>query len=175
MAGRVTTQLIVEGVNRTRQMFNEVNRDLNVTNKALAASGKLLAGYLTFSALAAGVKAVANTADAYQAMNARLRLATGSQEEFNTALEELQRIAYNTGQPVEALVTLYGRISRPSRKRAAPSRISSRSPRPCRRRSACRAPLRSRLRTGWSSSARRWVLARCAGTSSTAWPNRRHA
>ncbi|HBO4546350.1 tape measure protein [Pseudomonas aeruginosa] len=113
MAGRVTTQLIVEGVNRTRQMFNEVNRDLNVTNKALAASGKLLAGYLTFSALAAGVKAVANTADAYQAMNARLRLATGSQEEFNTALEELQRIAYNTGQPVEALVTLYGRISRP--------------------------------------------------------------
>ncbi|EPW8850864.1 tape measure protein, partial [Pseudomonas aeruginosa] len=98
---------------RTRQMFNEVNRDLNVTNKALAASGKLLAGYLTFSALAAGVKAVANTADAYQAMNARLRLATGSQEEFNTALEELQRIAYNTGQPVEALITLYGRISRP--------------------------------------------------------------
>lgn len=128
-------------------MFNEVNRDLNVTNKALAASGKLLAGYLTFSALAAGVKAVANTADAYQAMNARLRLATGSQEEFNTALEELQRIAYNTGQPRRWLRCTGGSVA-PSRKRAAPSRISSRSPRPCRRRSACRAPLRSRLRTG---------------------------
>ena len=113
MAGKVLTQLIIEGVNKTRAMFNDVNKDLDLTNKALEKTGSLIAGALTVGALSAGVKAVASTADAYQAMNARLRLATGSQEEFNQAMQELQRIAYATGQPVEALVTLYGRISRP--------------------------------------------------------------
>ncbi|WP_425327676.1 tape measure protein [Pseudomonas nitroreducens] len=113
MAGRVSTQLIIEGVNKTRAMFSDVNKDLDLTNKALEKTGSLIAGAFTVGALAAGVKAVANTADAYKAMNARLRLATGSQEEFNRAMQELQRIAYATGQPVSALVTLYGRISRP--------------------------------------------------------------
>ncbi|WP_054911040.1 tape measure protein [Pseudomonas sp. NBRC 111135] len=113
MAGKVVTQLIIDGVNKTKAMFSDVNKDLDLTNKALAKTGSLIAGAFTVGALAAGVKAVANTADAYNAMNARLRLATGSQEEFNHAMQELQRIAYATGQPVEALVTLYGRISRP--------------------------------------------------------------
>ncbi len=113
MAGKVVTQLIIDGVNRTKALFNDVNKDLDLTNKALAKTGSLLAGAFTVGALAAGVKAVANTADAYNAMNARLRLATGSQEEFNKAMQELQRIAYATGQPIESLVTLYGRISRP--------------------------------------------------------------
>lgn len=115
MAGKVVTQLIIDGVNKTKAMFNDVNKDLDLTNKALSKTGSLLAGAFTVGALAAGVKAVANTADAYNAMNARLRLATGSQEEFNKAMQELQRIAYATGQPIEALVSLYGRISRPLR------------------------------------------------------------
>lgn len=113
MAGKVVTQLVIDGVNKTRAMFSDVNKDLDLTNKALAKTGSLIAGVFTVGALAAGVKAVASTADAYNAMNARLRLATGSQEEFNHAMQELQRIAYATGQPLESLVTLYGRISRP--------------------------------------------------------------
>lgn len=113
MAGKVVTQLIIDGVNKTKAMFNDVNKDLDLTNKALSKTGSLLAGAFTVGALSAGVKAVATTADAYNAMNARLRLATGSQDEFNKAMQELQRIAYATGQPIESLVTLYGRISRP--------------------------------------------------------------
>ena len=113
MAGKVLTQLVIEGVNQTRKMFTEVNKDLDVTNKALSKAGSLLAGAFTVGAATAGVKAVGSTADAYNAMNARLRLATASQQEFNRANEELQRIAYATGQPLEALISLYGRISRP--------------------------------------------------------------
>ncbi len=46
-------------------------------------------------------------------MNARLKLATGSQQEFNIASSELRRIADATQSPLESMVTLYGRISRP--------------------------------------------------------------
>ncbi|RMH96296.1 phage tail protein, partial [Stutzerimonas nitrititolerans] len=46
-------------------------------------------------------------------MNARLKLATSSQEEFNTAQTELRRIAVDTQTPLESLATLYQRISRP--------------------------------------------------------------
>lgn len=59
------------------------------------------------------VAAIAATADAYNLMNARLKLATSSQEEFNTAQQELQRIAAATASPVSALIGLYGRVSTP--------------------------------------------------------------
>ena len=113
MAGKVTTQLVIDGKNTSQKAFTEVNRDLGLLNKTLASTGKAIAGYLSFNALTSSIKAVANTADQFQLMNARLRLATGSQQEFNTASKELQRIAVDTGSPLESLVTLYGRISRP--------------------------------------------------------------
>ena len=113
MAGKVTTQLVIEGINRAKKAFTEVQKDLSNTESAASKAGKAVAGALSLGALAAGVKSVVDTADAWQLMNARLKLATGSQDEFNTAQKELQRIASATASPIESLVTLYGRISRP--------------------------------------------------------------
>lgn len=113
MAGRITTQLVIEGINRAKKAFTDVQKDLSNTESAASKAGKAVAGALSLGALAAGVKSVVDTADAWQLMNARLKLATGSQDEFNTAQKELQRIASATASPVESLVTLYGRISRP--------------------------------------------------------------
>jgi tape measure domain-containing protein len=111
--GRVTTQLVIQGKNDSAQAFNEVQGDLKRLNSTLESTGKRIAGALSFGLLAGAIKSVAQTADAYQLMNARLKLATGSQQEFNTAQSELQRIALATGSPVSSLVDLYGRISRP--------------------------------------------------------------
>ena len=113
MAGKVTTQLVIEGINRAKKAFADVQKDLSNTESAASKAGKAVAGALSLGALAAGVKSVVDTADAWQLMNARLKLATGSQDEFNTAQKELQRIASATASPIESLVTLYGRISRP--------------------------------------------------------------
>lgn len=111
--GRVTTQLVIQGRNDSAQAFNEVQGDLKRLNSTLESTGKRIAGALSFGLLAGAIKGVAQTADAVQLMNARLKLATSSQEEFNTAQKELQRIALATGSPVSSLVDLYGRISRP--------------------------------------------------------------
>lgn len=113
MAGKVTTQLVIEGKNLSKAAFDGVMKDLGRLNSTMEKVGKAAVGALSFGVLAGATKRVVETADSYQLMNARLKLATSSQEEFNQAQTELQRIAIATGSPVSSLVDLYGRISRP--------------------------------------------------------------
>ena len=109
----VKTQLVIDGKNNSKKAFDEVNSQLNSMNKQLATAGKALIGVFSVSALTGAVRGIANAADSYSLMNARLKLATESQEEFNTAQTELRRIAAATQTPLESLATLYQRISRP--------------------------------------------------------------
>ena len=113
MAGRVKTQLVIDGKNNTRAAFDQVNKSLDGMNKRLSQAGKSLVGAFSVAAIAGAVRGVANAADTYNLMNARLKLATETQAEFNTAQTELKRIAAATQSPLESLVTLYGRVSRP--------------------------------------------------------------
>lgn len=110
---KVKTQLVIDGKNDTRRMFSEINGDISSLNKQLGTAGKALIGVFSVSALTGAVRGIANAADSYNLMNARLKLATSSQEEFNTAQSELRRIATTTQAPLESLATLYQRISRP--------------------------------------------------------------
>lgn len=110
---QVKTQLVIDGKNNSKKAFDEVNNQLNSMNKQLATAGKALIGVFSVSALTGAVRGIASAADSYNLMNARLKLATESQEEFNTAQTELRRIAAATQTPLESLATLYQRISRP--------------------------------------------------------------
>lgn len=110
---KVKTQLVIDGKNNTKRAFDEVNGQLNSMNKQLATAGKALIGVFSVSALTGAIRGIAKAADSYNLMNARLKLATGSQEEFNTAQTELRKIAIATQAPLESLATLYQRISRP--------------------------------------------------------------
>ena len=109
----VKTQLVIDGKNNTKRAFDEVNGQLNTMNKQLATAGRAIVAAFSVSALTGAIRGIANAADSYNLMNARLKLATGSQEEFNTAQTELRKIATATQTPLESLATLYGRISRP--------------------------------------------------------------
>ncbi|WP_417312257.1 tape measure protein [Ectopseudomonas khazarica] len=124
-SGKLTTQELAiaqrsmtERVRETQRALREMNAEQRQASgvSRLAggiggAVGALGAGYAAVSA----ISAVSRAADAYNLMNARLRLATTSQDEFNVAQRELSRIAQETEAPVQSLVTLYGRISRPLR------------------------------------------------------------
>ncbi|UVO19596.1 tape measure protein [Stutzerimonas stutzeri] len=110
---QVKTQLVIDGKNNTKRAFDEVNGQIETMNGKLAAAGKALVGVFSVSAITGAVRGIANAADSYNLMNARLKLATSSQEEFNTAQGELRRIAAATQTPLESLATLYQRISRP--------------------------------------------------------------
>lgn len=124
-SGKLTTQELAIAQRSMTERVRETQRALRAMNaeqrqasgiSGLAggiggAVGAIGAGYAAVSA----ITAVSRAADAYNLMNARLRLATASQEEFNVAQRELSRIAQETEAPVQSLVTLYGRISRPLR------------------------------------------------------------
>lgn len=88
----------------------EQNRMRSAGAGALVMGGGIVGG--AYGALRA-VSGVAAMSDAYVLMNARLKLATESQEEFNAAQAGLEGIARKTETPLASLVTLYGRISRP--------------------------------------------------------------
>ncbi len=93
---QVKTQLVIDGKNNSKKAFDEVNSQLNSMNKQLATAGKALIGVFSVSALTGAVRGIASAADSYNLMNARLKLATESQGEFNTAQTELRRIAAAT-------------------------------------------------------------------------------
>lgn len=124
-SGKLTTQELAiaqrsmtERVRETQRALREMNAEQRQASgiSRLAggiggAVGAIGAGYTAVSA----ITAVSRAADAYNLMNARLRLATAGQEEFSIGMRELGRIAQQTETPVQSLVTLYGRISRPLR------------------------------------------------------------
>lgn len=110
---KVRTQLIIDGKNNSKPAFDQVNKQLKDLDKSMQASGRLILQALSGAAVLRVGKSFTEQADQVKLMNAQLRLATKSQEEFATAQAELQRIAKETRSPLEAMVTLYGRISRP--------------------------------------------------------------
>ena len=110
---KVKTQLVIEGKNNSKAAFEQVNRQLESMNSKLATAGKALVAAFSVSQLTGAVRGIAAAADSYNLMTSRLKLATGSQDEFNAAQTELRRIAAQTEAPLASLVTLYGRISRP--------------------------------------------------------------
>lgn len=113
MARKVSTQIVIEGKNNSKAAFDEVATSVESINNKLKTAGQAAGAYLSVSALTGMIKGIAETSDAYNLMNARLKLATSTQQEFNTAQVELARIAKQVSAPVESLYTLYGSISRP--------------------------------------------------------------
>lgn len=111
MAGKINTQLVIDGKNNTRAAFNEVNQSLNGMNKQLATAGAALKGFLSVELLRRAAVSYADLADQTKLIDARLRLATKSQEEFNTASSEVRRIANENGAAVGVTANLYARLS----------------------------------------------------------------
>lgn len=100
------------------QATQAVTQQARAAGASAAMGGNLGASIRGAIGTYAGVQTVAaitRTADAYTLMLARLRLATQSQEEFNGALQGLQRIATANAAPVASLVSLYSRLSIPLR------------------------------------------------------------
>jgi tape measure domain-containing protein len=107
---RQRTAELVQETNGWRGALRQVGTETVVAFAGLAGATVTAKGALA---------ALTANADAYQSMLGRLKQATASQEEFNRAQSELERIARAAGSPLAALATLYGRISRPLKETGA--------------------------------------------------------
>lgn len=108
---KVKTQLVLEGKNNTQKAFNEVNGQLTEMNKRMAGVGDALKGALSIAAVTEVAKQYASMVDTTKQLEARLRLATSSQEEFNEASSQVRRIATENGQSIQAVTQLYTRLA----------------------------------------------------------------
>lgn len=102
---------MTQRVRETRRAMRELGREQQGLSGSrggvLGLIGGASAAYGAFNAL----RGIANISDAYAGMDARLKLVTDSQDEFNTVQRELRRIADENQAPLESLVTLYTRIA----------------------------------------------------------------
>jgi tape measure domain-containing protein len=122
-AGMLTTRELAIAQQAMTQRVRETQRalrDLAAEQDGQGESGGLdlsslgIAGPIGGAyALYRSIKGVSDITDAYSQMNARLALVTESQAEFNEVQQRLEQIAVASESPLESLITLYTRISRP--------------------------------------------------------------
>jgi len=67
--------------------------------------------FVGFQGFTGAVKSVAQLADEWQNMRARLQLALGAQTDINKAMDDVQSIAKQTYSSLDATATLYGKIA----------------------------------------------------------------
>lgn len=126
--GGLTTQELAMAQRQLKQRIAETKRELkslqggfsiDIGGAATGGGGKggAAAAVAVATAAAAGAAAtqVAHGADEVGRLDTRLKLATKSQEEFNRAQFELDRIADETQGDISGLVGLYSRLQRPLR------------------------------------------------------------
>ncbi|MFH1493729.1 MAG: tape measure protein [Pseudomonadota bacterium] len=70
-----------------------------------------LIGIISVAGLAGMAKSFVDTADAVNSLNARLKLATKSTQEYTAAKSEVTTIALRTGQSLESIGTLYAKVA----------------------------------------------------------------
>jgi len=108
---QVKTQLVIDGKNNSKKAFDEVNSQLDTMNKRLASSGKAIVGLFSAALVAGAAKAYGGLADQSKQMEASLRLAYRTQEEFNRAMSDVRRIADENGASLESVTNLYTRLT----------------------------------------------------------------
>ncbi|HFH3047724.1 TPA: tape measure protein, partial [Pseudomonas aeruginosa] len=122
-SGTLSTRELAVAQRALKKQIAETKSELNSLGAgsrlssigSLRGSGPALAVAGLAAAVGAATAKLANGADTVGRLDSRLRLATRSQEEFNTAQIELDRIADDVQGDVGDLIGLYSRLQRPLR------------------------------------------------------------
>jgi tape measure domain-containing protein len=91
------------GLADTRQHVSDIGREMNRVKQ-------IALGWLTFEALKSGIGNLTGLSDKFAGLTARIKLATSSEQEFNTAQGELFNIAQRTRSALDTVVGLYAKV-----------------------------------------------------------------
>lgn len=104
-------QILITAVDETRGAFQSVQGNLARLRDEADKVGQVLSRIGGAIGIGLGVRELAETADQYKNLQARLKLAVTSQEEFNRADAALFAIAQKNRAPLEETVALYARLA----------------------------------------------------------------
>lgn len=88
----------------------EVKAGMSAFGEQVNAARTQLLAFVSIQWAAGKVQEIVQVADAWNMMNARLKLATTGQSEFNAAQKALFEIAQRIGVPIQETATLYGKL-----------------------------------------------------------------
>lgn len=104
-------QILITTVDETRRAFQSVQGSLSRLRSEAGQVGEVLSRIGGAIGVGLGVRELVEVADQYKNLQARLRLAVTSQEEFNRADAALFEIAQRNRAPLAETVTLYARLA----------------------------------------------------------------
>ena len=104
-------QILITAVDETRRAFQSVQGSLSRLRSEAGQVGEVLSRIGAAIGVGLGVRELVEVADQYKNLQARLRLAVTSQEEFNHADAALFEIAQRNRAPLAETVTLYARLA----------------------------------------------------------------
>lgn len=104
-------QILITAVDETRRAFQSINGSLSQLRDQAGQVGAVLSRIGGAIGVGLGVRELVEVADQYKNLQARLKLAVTSQEEFNRADAALFEIAQRNRAPLAETVTLYARLA----------------------------------------------------------------
>jgi len=104
-------QILITAVDETRRAFQSVQGSLSRLRSEAGQVREVLSRIGAAIGVGLGVRELVEVADQYKNLQARLRLAVTSQEEFNRADAALFEIAQRNRAPLAETVTLYARLA----------------------------------------------------------------
>lgn len=104
-------QILITAVDETRRAFQSINGSLGRLREQANEVGAVLGRIGGAIGIGLGLRELAEAADQYKGLQARLKLAVTSQEEFNRADAELFAIAQRNRAPLAETITLYARLA----------------------------------------------------------------
>lgn len=109
-AGTEAGRSISDGATKGREGIASMVPEVERLSGAIQRVGHYGAAYFGISALTDHIKSVVDIADQYTSLQARLKLATKSQDEFNVASAGLFAIAQANGAPIAETIVLYNKL-----------------------------------------------------------------
>lgn len=104
-------QILITAVDETKRAFQSINGSLSQLRDQAGQVGAVLSRIGGAIGVGLGVRELVEVADQYKNLQARLKLAVTSQEEFNRADAALFEIAQRNRAPLAETVTLYARLA----------------------------------------------------------------
>lgn len=104
-------QILITAVDETRRAFQSINGSLSQLRDQAGQVGAVLSRIGGAIGVGLGVRELVEVADQYKNLQARLKLAVTSQENFNRADAALFEIAQRNRAPLAETVTLYARLA----------------------------------------------------------------
>ncbi|BCO30113.1 hypothetical protein TspCOW1_02160 [Thiohalobacter sp. COW1] len=108
---RNRAQILISAVDETRRAFQSIDGNLTRLRDQASRVGDTLRNIGAAIGVGLGLRELAEAADQYKGLQARLQLAVTSQEAFNRADSELFDIAQRSRAPLAETVTLYAKLA----------------------------------------------------------------